>query len=681
MQIKRYSPGSSGYAPRRSDEQWEQHRQLLTRMHQQHYTRRQMLAALKNTGFNVTTGQLLAQMKKWDLMVYGVKADTIINDTIACPCDASVLQPVRAVDPDDAHDAGFIGNLHIIVSDMDDSLHSRSDADLHKSEGNVTTLEDTEASQIPPHSTANVSTDEVLDVPTDLGNEDLADFDLEHDLELITNTLTSNAVFLQHQLPTILEPWCEPFPTTCCCRAFFTATDDFAKSPELFHILLEQVPPTSIIYAIAVINLINIEDQTRDEATLRNMLWSCIEQYLRICTRVDVKNNVATRILHSLLQTWNRLYEDRFPLPAITASRTSTLSRTALLNRIVKTKARSLGPVNVRRSKWRAKAGLDIGAITGFIARRPSTWPLINWSGGKFGSTDGWWPVDKPESAGLIETATAFSEHMTKIWATEQQNPKKSRLPSLEDLGACNVPLIFDTLGLMLALELSSYAMDFTPNGSLLNSPHWPKELSKFIDTTVRTLSLNAEYAEKFRKVYWLISAEKIGYSGKSKSIHTGPCTAIEEWQVLERSVYDYDQPRTWIERRLFTNRNSWPQTEDLVTADNMSIRSVSSFNSFKRFQALALQLKIGTPHSRSTRTKSTRSKMSLDSHLSWQLEHMLDIQKDDTALDSSEKADSGPLKTLNEREEDLLEAIVPETIPKDCEGDLPDHTDSGVNV
>lgn len=646
MKIKRYAPGSSNYAPRRKDEDWEAHRQLLTRMHQQHYTRRQMLAALKNAGFIVTTGQLLAQMKKWNLMVNIVPADTIINDENKCPCDATNLQPVQVVEPDDTHDAGFIGGLRLVASNPDIRLGVCSTEKHEETTDDFTSQERLSSQEVAtPLTNVDLAESENTTSP-DQAHDDFAEVELEPETETVTGTLNAHAASLRIHLPTIVEPWCDPFPISCCCRSLFTAQDSFAKSPRLYHILLEQSAPHTLLYVLALLNFADTETQPAEESTLRDMLWSTTEYYLEICTRTEIKNSVATRLLHALLQTWNRLYEDRFPLPNVSSFRSSVTSRSALLDKVVKTRPKKPSLAKLRRSRWQAKAELDIGAITGFIAKRPSTWPLINWSGGQFGSMDGWWPVDNPQKTGLVETAAALSDHMTRIWATEQQDPQKSRLPSLEDLRACNVPLIFDTLGLMLALELSSYAMDFTPTGSLLNSPAWPKELSKFIDTAVRTLSLNAEYAEKFQKTYWLISAEQIGYSGKCKSVHMGQCTAAKEWQVLERSIHDWDEPRTWIERRLFTNRNSWPQTEDLVTGDNMSMRSVSSFNSFKRFQALALHLKIGTPHSRSERTKSTRSKMSVDSHLSWQLEHMLDIKAEDPAAD---RADLEPLAEVEE--------------------------------
>lgn len=625
-----------------------------------------MLAALNNADFNVTAGQLLAQMKKWNLQVNSMEANDINDGKTEDSCSPTFVQPVRIIEPDDTRDAGFIGNLRLVASDPEINLNSSLE-EKHDEAANNIPRPDIEDSQkvYQLSDDMNLAQLESITSPEQEAN-DLVEVELEPETEAIINNLNAHAESLRRQLPTIMEPWCEVFPTTCCCRALFAAENGFSTSPKLYHILLEQAPTQTLLYAIALLNLADTETKAADEPVLRDHLWSTIEYYLRICTRTEIKNSVATRILHALLHTWNKLYQDQFPLPTSNTFQRSVRSRGTLLDKLVKTKPKKDASQKQRRSRWQAKAELDIGAISGFIAKRPSTWPLINWSGGQFGSTDGWWPTDDPKNAGLIETAAALSDHMTKIWATEQKekHPRARKLPSLEDLGACNVPLIFDTLGLMLALELSSYAADFTSNGSLLHSPKWPTELSKFIDTTVRTLSLNAEYAEKFRKTYWLISAEQIGYSGKCKSVHTGPCTAAKEWQALNRSVHDWDEPRTWIERRLFTNRNSWPQTEDLVTADNMSMRSVSSFNSFKRFQALALHLKIGTPHSRSVRTKSTKSKMSVDSHLSWQLEHMLDIKAEDPATDK------GGLEPLVEMEEDVARSEIAVLVTRDFGND-----------
>ncbi|KAK5077531.1 hypothetical protein LTR24_009561 [Lithohypha guttulata] len=143
----------------------------------------------------------------------------------------------------------------------------------------------------------------------------------------------------------------------------------------------------------------------------------------------------------------------------------------------------------------------------------------------------------------------------------------------------------------------------------------------------------------KFRKCLWLTGAGNIG--GTGKPLHFGQCRYLREWALLEGNIHDFDEERTWIQRQLFPGGNTWPQAADLVKDDGMSIRSVFSSSSFRRFQGVALHLKLGsTPSLRSFLTKSS-GRMSLDSHLSWEFEHRLGIadSKVEAALTPAQRA------------------------------------------
>lgn len=156
----------------------------------------------------------------------------------------------------------------------------------------------------------------------------------------------------------------------------------------------------------------------------------------------------------------------------------------------------------------------------------------------------------------------------------------------------------------------------------------------------------------KFRKCVWLTGAGNIGGSGKP--LHFGQGRYLREWALLERNVHDFEKERTWIQRQLFSGGNTWPQAADLVKDDGMSIRSASSSSSFRRFQGLALHLKLGsTPSLGSFLTKSS-GRMSLDSHLSWEFAHRLGIadSKVEAALTPAQQ-DQEAYETMHTIEEE----------------------------
>lgn len=629
--FRRYTPGTTAYARRRTEEEWEEHRHLLTRLHQQHYTRRQMLDQLKTRDFTVTSGQLLAQMKKWDLMVYTThqKRPSSTTDVETTPDHESPPPPYSpprlstgplplvSVDEDlDLLDAGFIGGLRLTNS-AEQCTNTVDDAQEHRfSLGEARDVAPAVSEEGRASSPGLVESEVVP-------NEDVNSPNQPSSASYPDWNMVDPQTILQ-QLPTIREPWCDKFSISCCCEDLFTGQGKFSKSPELYHLLLKQASPTSLQHAWAVIRLVEIALVQNLSIDLPALLQTTILQYLTRCTDGQTKNRQANQILHHLLRLWE-LSNGGFPIHGYSSSGGSHSRR----KNDFYSKLFGLRPS--RRSPespcfdWELISEQDVQTMVGFTVSRPSPFPLVNWSGLPFGCTDNWSSVCKEDDATLlVNTASALAQYMQQKWSETQADTSLTSL-DMASLGGCDLTRVFNTLGLMAALELDEYARNLIQkNGILSDSVKWPSELKSFLETTVKTLSLNSEYAEKFRKCYWLARVPEIGIGGKV--VHFGSCKASHQWSVLARDIGDYDEPRTWIERRVFSGPSSWPQPEDLATSDNMSVRSSSSINSFRRFQALALHLKLGTPHSRSIRSRSTKSKMSVDSHLSWQLENVLEI-------------------------------------------------------
>lgn len=678
IKIQRYKPGVSTYSRRRTDEEWETYRQLLTRMHEQHYTRRQMVEALKGRDFVVTSGQLLAQLKKWDLMVYGHGSRGVLKASPQSrelrseakqsvgterPSSSNESLAITTPEAEECQNKDTIAHQLLAPTVSELSMESLDRQDSSSSLERV----HTELSGLSPTLDTVSEREETGETTND--TLEPGDARLQTVKHVLAGEMASEESIVR-QLPIVTEPWCKTFPTTCCCHSFFNGIGEFAESPELYQNILQQSSPSSLKYALALLNLSENQAHTPKKMDLKEPLWLTITYYLQLCTRSDCKNSLARSILYRLLRAWESIGEERLSLPTEVFAKRKAESRSGIFARMFRAKTMATMKEGKSAFDWEASSDRDIGTLIGFAAYRPSTFPLVNWSGQMFGNPATWSaPSGDYEPHDLVTTAKAFADYM------ESGCGFSSPPSAVQELVDYDSPLVFRSLGLMLALELSYYANDLMcRKGQLSDAATWPEELRSFINTTVSTLSLNAEYAEKFRKSYWLASTEKIGYQGKY--LHTGRCSAKTEWQILERNIHEYDEERTWIERRLFSGRGSWPQTEDLMVSDNASVRSVSSINSFRRFQALAFHLKIGTPHSRSIRTKSTKSmgsKMSLDSHLSWQLEHMLGLQEEAETEEEN-------VKNMDEQTNARLEAESTETVEFDSteNADVPDNTTEG---
>lgn len=623
---------------------------MLSEMHAQHYTRREMLVKLKEVGFDVSPGQLLSQMKKWNMMVYGERAsqsaanpkslEETSHRTASGPCIAdeeSVDESLQLEAKLILEDAPPLPRLSYEEADLGIRLGTRRLSVDQASEGtsggiSFSSLGNAEDPLVQESHTAHRDKATLYYLPSPPPSDPL-----ESATDAPQSDLADAGAILR-QVSTITEPWCGNFPTICCCQAFFRGHSDFGRSSELYKIILEQSPPQSLKYIVALLNLVETEPNNGDRQELRNHFWDTINYYLQICTRTDLKNKLAPHILHRLLKVWEAFTDgDRLPLPTADLFRsTAAETHESLINKILKTKLAVNANSNPsdQRVNWHIESERDVGCVVGFVVCKPSTFPLLNCAGEVFGSTDSWKNLTSTTQVQrslteLVPAANRIAAYMRSQWN------KGISIASAYDLGDCDLQMIFAALGLMIALETTSFASDFTDPES------WRPGLQAFIETTVNTLSLNADYADKFRKAYWLVRCETIGHSGKT--VHMGePCIATHEWEILDRSIHDYDEERTWFERRLFSGRhNSWPQVNDLMagTDDNMSIRSESSFNSFRKFQALALHLKIGTPASRSLKTKgsSSKSRRSSESHMSWRLEQVLQIHDEDDVVESEE--------------------------------------------
>jgi len=77
--FNQYQPGVAPYARRLTAAAWEQHRALLTDLHNQRVPRWEMLEVLADHGFHPSMGQFVSKMKQWDLMVLGERRSRMLK--------------------------------------------------------------------------------------------------------------------------------------------------------------------------------------------------------------------------------------------------------------------------------------------------------------------------------------------------------------------------------------------------------------------------------------------------------------------------------------------------------------------------------------------------------------------------------------------------------------------------
>lgn len=465
-------------------------------------------------------------------------------------------------------------------------------------------------------------------------------------------SMASAGSIIRH-LPTIVEPWCSSFPSQCCCKSLFFGRDGFGDSPELYRIFLEQSQSEieSLQYVMALLNLAEVKSIGSHKEVLKGKFREALEFYLKLCTRVDFKNSMASTILHRLLKVSEKLLEGEYSATKRLSTRSlssTSLKTSALLEKIFETPPtndQSTETIN-KNSSW-FKECADNAIILDYDGLGPSTFSSLNKQGRNFGMRPWAFNFDAGSADDNNEEAESTTEYPRPVFdglfltttaahvATMLEHQHKStpvRGVSAE-LDSSNSSKVFSALGLMIALEFSTNVSFLYEVSSPISDPaHWTSQMTRFVYTFIESLGQNADCADKFRKAYWLARTSKIGREGKG--VHTGPCKAVKEWAILERSIYEFDEDRPWIERKFLANRLSLPHDNDIVLGDQMSIHSESSATSFDRFHQTAVRLQVGRvpSHKSAMSWKTTSSKrMSVESHLSWQLERVLAINDGDT--------------------------------------------------
>ncbi|KAJ9655378.1 hypothetical protein H2198_005752 [Neophaeococcomyces mojaviensis] len=842
--FKAYNPDvGSSYYPRRTNDEWDQHRQILTRMHNNHFPRRQMIRALRLRGFEVSPSQLASQLKKWNLTAgarstmpevsgddaqqylsavdgpedasdndtylisfntfspprrgspsqneqqsnksnvgeSGTAADQAIKvTTIPQPAEPTAISdrapvgmchpepPAPVVDttentPKDSVDGRKtkLGPMlrrrqalhdltELLLQDIDfqwddtttdeasrmekgypepisldpttlDASHptrfaqpSESDTDRpstssdnasnsdtlfsekNKSTGTSTCVNDPDSPMQSPSSLhlypdyesvfgskfSNVDTDgkprtTISDQATSspkLYSLKLRDRIAKNSPEWNSSfdDMASTGAIIRH-LSTITEPWCTSFPTTCCCHSLFFAKDDFAQSPELYMILMEQSPIYKLQFVMALLSLVETRPKGSHKEVLKTRLRETVEFYLKQCTRTDVKNTMASTILHRLLKVSESILGGEYSATSRLSTRSlssTSLQTSALMEKILKTTSlenRGTGDDNMP-TKWFQECA-DNAITLDFAGLCPNKFSSLNRRGQNFGNRP--WALHQDESSSTLAINDSVEDHTTEyprpifdgtflmttaasIAKMLQQQHASVPVKGVSSHGPSDSKRIFSALGLMIALEFSTnVSFLYEAPGPISDPAFWTSQMHKFVYTFIENLGQDAECADKFRKAYWLARTDMIGRDGKG--IHTGQCKAAKEWTILDRSIHEFDEDRPWIERQFLAHRLTLPHDNEIVMGDHMSIHSESSATSFDRFQATAVRLQLGRlPSTKSFQTSSSK-RMSAESHLSWQLDRLLEISDDgpmDVSLTDEQRAEQ------DQRTFDLMQTI-----------------------
>jgi len=821
--FKPYDPHVKPYYVRRTNDEWEEHRLILTRMHNNHFTRRAMIKALDARGFEVSSSQLASQLKKWNLATevrhvvsettddaqqYVSAVDGKENDPVDVsniglremitpwrevttssntpqsvdssvegsnkaagrqampsaiplsdkPVSTSDKIHVRVSEPEThssrLNQTGSNPKMHvdyesvksgpmlrrtqalrdlaqILLQDTDFEWNDTAGNYIDKTEANYSqpdflepTLEPVTVDILfPVHPTepnssetrrpntsgnSSLSSDTLVSQKNDTPNTSTCVDDLDSpmrspssllllpDFESVFGTRFSNvdtsakpkttvieretslpkpyslrlrdriaknspdwdftfrdtasAGAIVRQLSTITEPWCTSFPTTCCCHSLFLAKESFAQSPELYKILMEQSPIHKLRYVMALLGLAETRPTGLNKEVLKGRLREALEFYLKQCTRADVKNNMASTILHRLLKVSESVLDGEYSVTTRLSTRSlssTSLQTSALLEKIFKSVSPDKHSTNneTMPTTWFQECA-DNAITLDFAGLSPNKTSSLNQDGGQCFDNRPWAfnrddSLSASQDDGSRENAT--SEHLRPIFdgtfltttATSiaimlQQQHASVPIKGVSSHGPSDYTKVFSALGLMIALEFSANAAFLSSAPGPISDPaFWTSEMHKFVYTFIENLSQDADCADKFRKAYWLARTDQIS-SPDGKNIHTGPCKASREWSIFSRNIHDFDEDRPWIERQFLARRLSLPRdtAKEIVVGDgdHMSIHSESSATSFDQFQATAVRLQVGrVPSARTFRTTSS-NRMSVESHLSWQLERVLEI-------------------------------------------------------
>jgi hypothetical protein len=127
------------YAPRISQPYWQFHESKIRYLHEHGKTRKEILDHLAEvSGFNPTLAQLNAQMRRWNLKVYGRSEPKPIQDGDPISlCDLPERQPLDApwtgLIPDVGED-GVLERQLISLDDMSQSILDHKSSDVHRDE-------------------------------------------------------------------------------------------------------------------------------------------------------------------------------------------------------------------------------------------------------------------------------------------------------------------------------------------------------------------------------------------------------------------------------------------------------------------------------------------------------------------------------------------------------------------
>ncbi|KAK5077532.1 hypothetical protein LTR24_009562 [Lithohypha guttulata] len=225
-----YQPGGNSYAPRRTEDEWEQHYEVLLHMHEQGRPRREMLHTLQVRGFAVSSGQLTRKMKEWDLMVFADRQ--VPSESRKTPS----LVPIEEESTIADHP----------VTDTDSEI-ARTDVSLPLDAHNIPVAGEQHNLQSPvPFRQALLDNlqDEELSSPADTQDE----------AEGSRRSTTACPPQILRERALMLEPWSDRFLSQCCCNLFFQCRDEFQDRRELYRLYLEQSSNRSTLkYALALI--------------------------------------------------------------------------------------------------------------------------------------------------------------------------------------------------------------------------------------------------------------------------------------------------------------------------------------------------------------------------------------------------------------------------------------------
>lgn len=648
-----YQPNTSSYASRHADEEWEQHYTLLHTMHTQGRPRWQMRQALEAKGFKVSSGQLTRKMKEWDLMV---------TDNRRSPPETAETGSPASIEYDSYMIEQCSMTMRAQLTGRGD--HQASDASEHipirrsTADGLQSTQPLRQTRQCSWNSLHEMDTDDPIVAPGEsiiFGPQSWP----------LTSAVPEQ---IARERILLLEPCDYMLRSQCCCKAFFHCKGTFQDVQELYRLFkVGSSDKSTVRHGLSLILYAHTCPRGTQSLELQQALREAIERYLQLCTNVNTKNIVANAIVHAMLEVLQEMVGNELVY---------TPDVMAHLGLVCKSDLTRDAPDNVDRLRNLLYQIFSVSALSctyriydqvelrSFMPNMSATdaesrdvvrlferlFPEVTTSNRSLNdeSQTSWQhshsPGQRLDDKDFIGVVRRTSLALT------------ARLEGLHlwrKTAASILARLCESIGVLSAMELSCTGhqpleaiWQFGDIDSLTNSRLGTQGTIGDETTSNRQYIESAERESdfaraliasalcrdplthgKFRQCVWLTTA---GHLGTEKPLHFGYCRYLRNWALINLSIHDFDEEITRSSRLLFLGRNTWAQPTNPVEDDSMSVRSTSSDNSFRRFRELALHLKLGsTPSLRSFLTKSS-SRMSLDSHLSWELEHRMGITDTD---------------------------------------------------